>query len=62
MSVQAQKDKGSRSDELALGEFGITPESVTRIRRETEQRASRFAGQAGTLMDRTGFSGLGEAN
>lgn len=50
------------ADELALGEFGITPESVTRIRRETEQRASRFAGQAGTLMDRTGFSGLGEAN
>ena len=50
------------ADELALGEFGITPESVSRVRRETEQRASRFAGQAGTLMDRTGFSGLGEAN
>lgn len=49
------------ADELALGEFGITPESVSRVRRETEQRASRFAGQAGTLMDRTGFTGLGEA-
>ena len=47
------------ADELALGEFGITPESVSRVRRETEQRASRFAGQAGTLMDRTGFTGLG---
>ena len=50
------------ADELALGEFGITPESVSRVRRETEQRASRFAGQAGTLMDRAGFTGLGEAN
>lgn len=49
------------ADELALGEFGITPESVSRVRRETEQRASRFAGQAGTLMDRTGFTGLSEA-
>ena len=49
------------ADELALGEFGITSESVTRIRRESEQRASGFRGQGGTLMSQGGFAGLGTA-